>query len=344
MNQRKPTQAAPGKQGLPVLLGLYGLIFMLMSCPHEGGDDDDDSAPVSPPAITGLALAQVTGENRFTATWEAPESPPEGIRYELFYTEQGETPPAAPVSEASGFPAETPAWQSPGLKGGTAYAAWVRSVLGTQKGPWSEGVSITLKQDQTGITFSVRVFGQTRFAAVRGDDLMVQVPVNTPRPWRFTPDIALSEGASLEQGSSPGLEEAADFGDPEKPVKYPVIAENGRKQVYTVRMETGDESGLGFSLEPGEDLLGLKEPVILSIGKTQTKSLIVDPQKYRDCAWYVDGILKTRGTGLRLRAADYKAGVHYLTVNGYGTYKEAETDEEGDLVPWSTELVFTVTE
>lgn len=309
---------------LPCLTGLV-LAAVLTACPQSGGDDPD---PATPPAITALTLAQVSGENSFTASWE-PEEALEGLTYELFHNDTG----AAPALEASGFPAAATETTVSNLGGGKTYTAWVRSVLGTQKGPWSEGASITLKKDQTAITFSIEVFGQTRFGKIQGDTIQVQVPINTAKPWRFTPQIALSDGASLI--SQPGLGAEADFSDPDNPVHYQVQAENERVQDYTVSMSRGDESGLGFSLEP-EALLSLQAPLSLSISANQTKALILD-QEYQDCAWYVDGLLKGRNPSLRLYAKDYKPGIHYLSVNGFKRYGE-------DLVPWSTELEFTVTE
>jgi hypothetical protein len=336
MNTSKQTMKTTG--GFPPAAPLAAAALMalaLAACPQEGGVDVSDPEPVTPPAVTGLALEQVSGENAFTASWDEPAPAPEGIAYELIYNETG----APPAAEASGLPADQPEKRIAGLKGGAAYTAWVRSVLGGEKGPWSEGAGITLLRDQTGITFSIRVFNGTRFAQVRGDDLQLRVPINTPLPWRFTPDIALAEGASLAEGSVPGLEEEADFGDPDHPVSYRVIAENGREQVYTVRMEAGDESGLDFGLEPPEDLFALDGPVILSKSGQETKALMVAPaEQYQDCAWYVDGLLKTSNKSLRLRAADYEPGVHYLSVSGFVTYNET------DQVPWSTELVFTVTD
>jgi hypothetical protein len=341
MNTHKQTMKKNGSF-LPAeqILAAALLAAALTACPQGGGGGGDaEQEPVLPPAITGLSLEAVAGENAFTASWEEPEPAPEGISYELFYTEQGETPPSAPSPEASGFPADRGEITISNLSGGKAYSAWVRSVLESGKGPWSEGASITLLRDQTGITFSIQVFGQTRFAQVLGNDLKLQVPINTPRPWRFTPDIALAEGASLAQDSSPGLEQEADFGDPEHPVSYRVLAENGREQVYTVRMEAGDESGLGFSLEPPEDLLGFTGTLSLSKSGQERRDLVIkNAAQYQNCAWYVDGLLKSTGTGLRLRAADYAPGVHYLSVNGFITYNET------DQVPWSTELIFTVTE
>ena len=327
------------RRGLAPILGLI-LAVALTACPQSGGDDSEPEPEpdlVLPPAITDLTLAQVSGENSFTASWK-PESSPEGLTYELYYTAvsgtQGEAPLAPPSAAASGFPTDKPELKvSSGLKGGGAYTAWARAVLDREKGPWSEGASITLKKDQTGLTFSIEVFGETRFGKIQGNTIQVQVPINTAKPWRFTPQIALSEGASLI--SQPEIGAEADFSDPDNPVHYQVQAENERIQDYTVSMSRGDESGLGFSLDP-EALLSLQTPLSLSISKNQTKALILD-QEYQDCTWYVDGLLKGRNSSLRLYATNYKPGIHYLSVNGFKRYGE-------DLVPWSTELEFTVTE
>jgi hypothetical protein len=279
---------------------------------------------------------QVSGENAFKASWTPaswePESPGQGLTYELFHNESG----TAPAPEASGLPVETTEATVSGLKGGAAYTAWVRSRAGTGKGPWSDGTSITLLKDQTSLTFSIEVFGQTRFGQVRGDSILVLAPINTPKPWRFAPQITLAEGATLVSGPADG--EEADFSDPENPVHYLVRAENGRIQDYVVDMRTNDESGLGFALEPPEDILVLDAPVRLSQSANQTKALIVNT-RYQNCAWYVDGILKSVNKSLRLRATDYRPGVHYLTVTGYIVYTNEGSE---DRVPWSTELVFTV--
>jgi hypothetical protein len=258
-----------------------------------------------------------------------PEIPGQGLAYELFHNESG-TPPAP---EASGLPVEATEAEVSGLKGGAAYTAWVRSCTELEKGPWSEGASITLLQDQTSLTFSVEVFGQTRFGQVRGDSILVQVPVNTPKPWRFAPRIALAESATLVSGPAEG--EEADFGDPENPVRYQVQAENGRIQDYAVDMRINDESGLGFILEPEAELFTWQDPA-LSISQNQTKVLLVQDPDLQDFAWYVDGMLRGRTNGIRLIARDYRPGVHYVSVTAYKTYGE-------NLVPWSADLAFTVT-
>jgi hypothetical protein len=307
-----------------------GLALAFTGCPTTSGSDKPEE-PVPPPAIVALSLEQVPRENGFTASWE-PEEELAGVSYELFHNETG----TAPSAEASGLPVEETHIEVSGLGGGKTYTVWARSVLKTEKGPWSEGEAITLKQDQTSMTFSIQVFGETLFARIQGDAAAIQVPRNTPLPWRFTPSIALGEGASLV--SEPGIGEEADFSDPDHPVHYVVKAENEREQDYTVTVSAGDDSGLGLIREPGEDLLSLTEPLILSRAKKQTRVLSV--KDTRDCAWYVDGTLKGRDNGIRLAALDYKPGVHYLSVSGFKAYG---TDGE-DQVPWSTELVFTVTE
>jgi hypothetical protein len=315
-------------------LAITGLILAaaLTACPHNRDDSDEPDEPPQPPVIKSLTLVQVPKENGFTASWE-PETEHEGLSYEVFHNESG----TAPSAEASGLPVEEPQAQvTSGLAGGKTYTVWVRSVLETEKGPWSTGETITLKQDQTAMTFSIEVFGQTRFAVIQGDAARIQVPRNTPLPWRFTPLIALAEGASLV--SSPGMDEEADFSDPEQPVHYLVKAENEREQDYTVTLSTGDESGLELIREPEEELLTLTSPIVLSRAKNQSRILIIQDPGIQDFTWYADGMLKSRTNAVRLTAADYKPGVHYLTVNGYKTYGE------GDQVPWSTEHVFTVTE
>jgi hypothetical protein len=328
MKRRKMRQIRKTLRGLVPIFGLL-LAAALTGCRGGGGGGDSDE-PDLPPAIKSLTLTQIEGENGFTASWE-PETPSSGLSYELFHNDSG-TPPAA---AASGLPADqTEVRISANLAGGKTYHAWVRGILTGQKGPWSDGATITLLKDQTAMTFSIEVFGQTRFGVIQGNQVQVKVPINTSRPWKFRPQIALSEGASLI--STPAAGEEADFSDPENPVRYQVKAENGRVQDYTVSMTLGDESGLEFILEPEEDLFTLQDPVILSIGKGQTKALILG-NEYQNCTWYVDGLLKGRNNSLRLRATDYKPGLHYLSVNGFKTYGE-------DLVPWSTELEFTVTE
>jgi hypothetical protein len=315
------------KKNLRGLAPILGLLAALMGC-GGGGDGSDEPGP--PPAIRSLILTQTPGENGFTASWE-PETAPPGLSFELFHNDTG-TPPAA---AASGLPVDQTETQISGLGGGKTYSAWVRAVLAGQKGPWSAPETITLLQDQTGMTFSIEVFGQTRFGVVQGDTLQVKLPINTPRPWKFRPQIALSEGAVLI--SSPQAEEEADFSDPANPVQYQVQAENGRIQVYTVAMILGDESGLDLTLEPETDLLSLTAPLSLSRSKKQTKVFTLG-EEYQNCTWYADGLLKgSNVNALRLAAVDYKPGIHYLSVNGFKTYGE-------DQVPWSTELEFTVTE
>jgi hypothetical protein len=303
-----------------------GLVLAFTGCPNAGGSDEPEE-PVAPPAIASLTLEQVPRENSFTASWE-PEAELEGLSYEVFHNETGTTPSA----EASGLPAAETHTQVSGLGGGKTYTVWVRSVLETKKGPWSQGEPITLKQDQTSMTFSIQVFGETRFAQIEGDVAQIQVPRNTPLPWRFTPSIALGEGASLV---SPGIGEEADFS---APVHYLVKAENEREQDYTVTVSAGDDSGLGLIREPEEELLALTDPIVLS--RTQNQTRVLSVKDTQDWAWYVDGLLIGRDNGIRLAAVDYKPGVHYLSVSGFKAYG---TDGE-DKVPWSTELIFTVTE
>jgi hypothetical protein len=308
-----------------------GLVLAFTGCPTAGGSEEPEE-PAAPPAIVSLTLEQVPRENSFTVSWK-PEQELEGLSYEALYNDTG----TAPSAEASGLPvAETHTRISSGLGGGKTYTVWVRSALETEKGPWSEGKAITLKQDQTSMTLSIQVFGETRFARIQGDAAQLQVPRNTPLPWRFTPSIALAQGASLV--SEPGIGEEADFSDPDHPVHYVVKAENEREQDYTVTVGAGDDSGLDLIREPEEELLSLTSPLVLSRTQKQTRVLTV--KDTQDCAWYVDGMLKGRDNGIRLAAVDYKPGVHYLSVSGFKSYG---TDGE-DQVPWSTELVFTVTE
>jgi hypothetical protein len=331
MIKRKPLKKMKNmkknRQALAPVLGLC-LAAALSACKSSGSDDE----PGLPPAIQALALSQIEAENGFTASWE-PETRSPGLSYELFYSENTGTlsPPAA---EASGRPVDQTETRISGLEGGKAYAAWVRAVLAGQKGPWSDPGEITLLKDQTSMTFSIEVFGQTRFAKIQGDSIQVSLPINTPRPWKFSPQIALAAGASLV--SVPAVGEEADFSDPENPVRYQVKAENGRIQDYRVSMTLGDESGLGLILEPEEDLLTLSGPLILAISKSQTKVFTLG-EEYQNCTWYVDGLLKGTTNALRLRVGDYKPGLHYLSVNGFKTYGE-------DQVPWSMELEFTVTQ
>jgi hypothetical protein len=314
------------RRGLAPILGLLAAAAALAGC----GDGGGSSEPDQPPAIRSLTLTQIQGENGFTASWE-PETAPAGLSFELFHNDTG----AAPATAASGLPVDQTERQISGLAGGQTYSAWVRAILAGQKGPWSTGETITLLQDQAAMTFSIQVFGQTRFGVVQGDALQVKLPINTPKPWKFRPQIALSEGAALVSGPQSG--EEADFSDPAHPVQYQVQAENGRIQVYTVAMTLGDESGLGLILEPETDLLSLSAPLSLSRSAKQTKVFTLG-EEYQNCTWYVDGLLKGGNVkGLRLAAVDYKPGIHYLSVNGFKTYGE-------DLVPWSTELEFTVTD
>jgi hypothetical protein len=300
-------------------------LLVLTGCPNSSGSDDPKE-PVLLQAITALTLTQTPQENIFTASWE-PAQDLEGLSYELFHNETG----TAPSAEASGLPVEQTQTQVSGLSGGRTYTVWVRPVLETQKGPWSQGEAITLQQDQTAMTLSIEVFGETRFAQIQGDDAVIPIPRNTPKPWRFTPRIALAQGAVLV---SPAMGEEADFSDPEKPVHYLVKAENEREQHYRVTLSPGEESGLTLIREPEEDLLNLAE---LSLSRAKAEEQVLTVKDTQDCTWYVDGMLKGRNNGIRLKALDYKLGVHYLSVNGFKMYG-------ADKVPWSAELVFTVTE
>jgi hypothetical protein len=308
------------------------------ACPHSSGGGGDDE-PALPPAIKSLTLEQIPEINGFAAVWET-ETPVSGLSYDFLYNESG-TPPAV---EASGVVLEDPrAEVRSGLGGGKTYSAWVRAVLGGQKGEWSDTAAITLLRDQTDITLSIEVFGQTRFAARRGNVLEIRVPVNTPLPWEFSPSIALAEGAELV--SAPGAGEAADFSDPASPVHYHVQAENGRVQDYTVDMAAGDESGLDLREEPretAESLFKLAAPVVLSKAQKQTKALVLDAGEFSNFAWYVDGIRIGTTNGIRLSAVNYEPGLHYLGVSAFRSYTNGEGGE--DRVPWSFDLVFTVTE
>jgi hypothetical protein len=240
-----------------------------------------------------------------------------------------------PAAEASGIPVTgTPAADreytvSSGLTGNTTYYVWVRSAGGNTKSPWSVRKNIHLLRDQTGITFRIEVFGQTRFGVPLGDTIRVSLPINTPAPWVFSPLISLAEGASLDP-LSPASGSVIDF-SAAGPVQYKVTAENGREQTYTVDMFAGDESGMEIMWDSA--VPGLGGPLVISISGNENRAFITTV--YERCEWYVDGLLKGSNTSYRVRAQDYRPGIHFLTLNAYIRYG-------GDLVPWSGELAFTV--
>ncbi|WP_010253538.1 fibronectin type III domain-containing protein [Treponema primitia] len=303
-------------------------LLALTGCQNDS-DSGGSSEADAPPEIGALTLKRLPAQNAFTARWETAGAAPSGLSYELVYNESG----TAPAAEASGYPAADREYTvSGGLTGGATYHVWVRSVLESARGPWSAEKSIKLLRDETGITFRIELFDQTRFGVVQNDTVRVILPVNTPAPWLFSPRLSLAEGAALASGS-PASGAEQDFSDPANPVRYTVIAENGREQIYTVDMSIGDESGMEILWNTA--LPDLEGPLMLSRSGEENRSFITTV--YEKCTWYVDGLLKGSNTSYRLRAVDYPAGTHFLTLNAYVRYGV-------DLVPWSGELVFTVTD
>jgi hypothetical protein len=307
------------------LLLATGAFLALTGCQND--EDPAGGTADTPPEISALTLSLVPAQNAFTARWETAGAAPSGLGYELIYNDTG----TEPAAEASGYPAADREYTvSSGLTGGGTYHVWVRSVRETNKGPWSAGKSIQLLRDETGITFRLEVFGQTRFGVVLNDTIRVSLPINTPAPWIFGPHLSPAEGAALAS-ASPASGAEQNFSDPANPVRYTVIAENGREQTYTVDMFAGDESGMEILWNAALPDLG--GPLVLSRSGAETRVFITTG--YEQCAWYADGLLKGSNTSYRVRAIDYPPGIHFLTLNASIRYG-------GDLVPWSGELAFTV--
>jgi fibronectin type 3 domain-containing protein len=96
------------------------------------------------------------------------------------------------------------------------------------------------------------------------------------------------------------------------------------------------DSTITVTIDRGQGAFSQGDFTVSKTG-SQTQDIAVTGTGYSSPRWFVDGVQRGTGNSITVRAADYAAGVHSLSLL-------VEMEISGVNVPWSKEIDFTVTD